>query len=94
MAHSTINNSIVLITLLFINYLQINHAFVVQKNEAVPTPTKRKHIINTSVQMSAVENSFTADEINSRLAAQLEKLKLKDATSLDLKKEVCIMIVV
>lgn len=37
--------------------------------------------------MSAVQSSNSAEEINERLAAQLEKLKLKDATSKKLTKE-------
>ena len=42
----------------------------------------------TSIQMSAVEKPVTAEEINLRLATQLEKLKAKDATSIEVKKEV------
>ena len=43
---------------------------------------------SSTLSMSAVEKSVTAEEINSRLEAQLEKLKAKDATSTALSKEV------
>jgi hypothetical protein len=42
----------------------------------------------SSLRMSAVENSNTAEAINSRLEAQMVKLTAKDATSTLLSKEV------
>ncbi len=85
MTSLTQKNTIVLIALL----VQISNAYV---NNFGPISriwaTNKRQTINP-LKMSAVEKSFSAEEINSRLAAQLVKLKAKDASSIEVKKEVC-----
>jgi hypothetical protein len=45
------------------------------------------------LQMSAKEESITAEEINNRLEKQLQKLREKDASSKAISKEVNIIVI-
>lgn len=89
MTSSVVYNSILVIAFIS-NFAQINNAYV-QNTWGTRATTRWATCgqqTTTSLKMSAVDNSITAEEINSRLAAQLEKLKAKDATSSELTKEV------
>lgn len=60
-----------------------NHSGVRQGRWAI-----LRHSSNSRLRMSSAEKSITAEEINTRLEKQLEKLKAKDATSKNVNKEV------
>ena len=82
--------NIILVIAFIFNFAEINNALVQNSwgTRATGRWTTSSQQTTTPLKMSAVDNSITPEEINSRLAAQLKKLKAKDATSRELAKEV------